>query len=92
MPDLILHIAIASVPFLLIFIRRKISTPNYLIFFLIVLVLGATAAYFSQKLYGAKQTALGNNIDIGSLLIVGWSILLYVIILPIFIFYKSKNQ
>lgn len=91
MPDLILHIAIASLPFILIFFRRKISTTN-LVFFLIVLVLGSTAAYFSQKLYGAKQTALGNNIDIGSLLIVGWSFLLYMIILPIFIFYKSKNQ
>lgn len=91
MPDLILHIAIASLPFLLIFFRRKISTPN-LILFLIILVLGSAATYFSQKLYGEKQTALGNNIDIGSLLILGWSFLMYIIILPVFIFYKSKNQ
>lgn len=91
MPDLILHIAIASLPFLLIFFRRKISTPN-LILFLVILALGAAATYFSQKLYGEKQTALGNNIDIGSLLILGWSFLLYIIILPVIIFYKSKNQ
>lgn len=91
MTDLILHIATASLPFLLIFFRRKISTPN-LILFLIILVLGAAATYFSQKLYGEKQTALGNNIDIGSLLILGWSFLMYIIILPVIIFYKSKNQ
>lgn len=91
MTDLILHIATASLPFLLIFFRRKISTPN-LILFLIILILGAAATYFSQKLYGEKQTALGNNIDIGSLLILGWSFLMYIIILPVFIFFKSKNQ
>ena len=91
MPDLILHILITSVPFILIFFRKKISVSNP-IFLLIVLVLGAIATYFSQNLYGAKQAALGNNIDIGSLLILVWSFLLYIIILPISIFFKSKNQ
>lgn len=90
MTELFLHVAFLLLPITALpLLRGRNLSP--LTFVGIILLAGAALSLASIMYYSKKQVQFGNNIDVGSVLLITVAAIAYLIVLPLIIFTKKKK-